>query len=235
MPAGVLTIDDLRFVLRLSPRRRSVGITVERNGDLTVAAPAAAPMARIEAAVRSRLFWVYQKLSLRRQVERRSGDRAYASGETYAYLGRSHRLLVDPQPAPRQPAVVLRDGRLVLRANAQAQAATHLAAWYRQHGQEWLPPRCAPWAARMQLDPKAIVVRDLHNRWGSCTTKGEIQFHWQIMTLPPAVIDYIIVHELAHLAHRNHDRAFWATVERAMPDYQRRKERMAQHAGGYVL
>jgi predicted metal-dependent hydrolase len=235
MSASVLTIGDLRFDLRLSPRRRSVGITVERDGGLTVSAPAEAPLARVEAAVRSRLFWVYQKLSLRRQVERRAGARAYASGETYAYLGRSHRLLVDLQPAPRQPAVALRDGRLVMRANAQTQAATHLAAWYRQHGQEWLPPRCDPWATRMQLTPAAIVIRDLHNRWGSCTANGEIQFHWQVMTLPPAVIDYIIVHELAHLAHRGHDRAFWATVERTMPDYERRKERLAQHGGGYVL
>lgn len=235
MAAGVLAIEDLRFDLRLSPRRRSVGITVERNGDLTISAPTEAPLARVEAAVRSRLFWVYQKLSLRRQAERREDRRAYASGETYAYLGKSHRLLVDPQPAPRQPAVALRDGRLVLRANAQAQAATHLATWYRQHGQEWLPPRCTPWATRMQVKPAAVVIRDLHNRWGSCTAKGEIQFHWQVMTLPPAVIDYIIVHELAHLAHRGHDRAFWATVERAMPDYERRKEWLAQHGGGYVL
>jgi predicted metal-dependent hydrolase len=235
MAAGVLAIEDLRFDLRLSPWRRSVGITIERNGSLTVSAPTEAPLARIEAAVRSRLFWVYQKLSLRRQAERREDRRVYASGETYAYLGKSHRLLVEPQPAPRQPAVTLRDGRLVLRANAQAQAANHLSAWYRQHGQEWLPPRCAPWAARMQAEPAAIVVRDLHNRWGSCTAKGEIQLHWQVMTLPPAVIDYIIVHELAHLAHRGHDRAFWATVERAMPDYERRKERLAQHGGGYVL
>ena len=234
MSASVLTIEDLCFALRLSPRRRSVGITVERDGGLTVSAPAEAPMARIEAAVRSRLFWVYQKLSLRCQVERRDCTRTYASGETYAYLGRNHRLLVDPKPALRQPAVTLRDGRLVLRANAQAQAATHLATWYRQHGQEWLPSRCAPWSTRMQLEPTAISVRDLHNRWGSCTAKGEIQFHWQVMTLPPAIIDYIIVHELAHLAHRGHDRAFWATVERALPDYERRKERLAQHGGGYV-
>ena len=67
MPANTLTIEDLRFALRLSPRRRSVGITIERDGGLTVSAPAEATLARVEAAVRSRLFWVYQKLSLRRR------------------------------------------------------------------------------------------------------------------------------------------------------------------------
>ncbi|TVR45361.1 MAG: M48 family peptidase [Planctomycetota bacterium] len=235
MTTEQIAVEDLVFRLRRSARRHNIGITVERDGQLTVSAPSQAPQARVEAAVRSRLFWVYEKLSLRDLNQRRQEERAYTTGESYAYLGRSYRLQILPPVQPDQAAVGLYGGRLILRSDRQGRAFHHLRDWYRQRGQAWLPERSQAWIDRLQLQPSGIQVRDLKNRWGSCTPTGEINFHWQVMTLPPSVIDYIIVHELAHLEHRNHTPAFWGLVERTMPDYPRRKDRLSHHGGGYVL
>jgi len=230
-----LQVDDLDFSVQRSSRRSTLGITIERDGALHLTAPMDAPQQRLEAAVRSRQFWIYSKLALRQQRARREVPRAFASGESYAYLGRSHRLWIEPPGHPDQPAVLLRAGRLVLRADAQSKARDRLRTWYTIRGEEWLPDRCRVWATRLAVTPSTVRVGDLGHRWGSCGGRANIRFHWQVMTLPPSVIEYVIVHELSHLLHANHTRAFWGAIERVLPDFEQRKEWLAAHGGGYVL
>ena len=75
----------------------------------------------------------------------------------------------------------------------------------------------------MDLTPSGLDVRDLGYRWGSLGANRRLNIHWATLQLPPTLVDYVLVHELAHLAHEQHTPAFWATVERALPDYERRK------------
>jgi len=86
----------------------------------------------------------------------------------------------------------------------------------------------------MGVSPTSVTLRELGYRWGSCGTSGSLNFHWASILLPPSIVEYIIVHELAHLTHRNHTPEFWATVERALPDYLRRKAWLAERGGEVV-
>ena len=227
-----LHIEDLEFTVRRSERRTSIGITLERDGSLILSAPTACPHQRMESAVRSRLFWIYSKQALRSQSSRREVPRAFTSGESYAYLGKRYRLWVQEGDGD---AVSLRDGRLVLRADVQAKAHDHLHRWYQGRGLAWLPPLVERWAPRLGVKSAGIAVRDLGHRWGSCTDKGRLLFHWQTMTLPPSIIEYVVVHELVHLTHSNHTSAFWSLVSRVMGDYEQRKRWLAEQGGGYLL
>jgi predicted metal-dependent hydrolase len=102
-----------------------------------------------------------------------------------------------------------------------------MIAWYTTRGQLWIERRLAHYAVQLGVAPTAVRVRDMGQRWGSCSARGRVNFHWRILVFPPSIIDYVIVHELAHLRELNHSRAFWGLVETILPDYRRRKTWLA--------
>jgi hypothetical protein len=107
--------------------------------------------------------------------------------------------------------------------------------WYSDHGKVWLRRRSDEWARRMGVAPTAIDVRDLGYKWGSCTPAGTLNFHWATILLPAPVVDYVIVHELAHLLHPDHSASFWAAVARTLPEYEQRKVWLAEHGAGVLV
>ena len=153
--------------------------------------------------------------------------REYVTGEGFPYLGRSYRLLIVDQ-APRP--VRLNQGRLELRRDSAADATRHLIHWYRQVGEPWLRRRIIPWAARMDTVVTALRVPPLGYRWGSCTQGGKVNIHWAAMQLPPILSTTCWSTNSAHLRHSDHSPDFWSVVERAMPDYSVRRNRL-RHLG----
>lgn len=92
-----------------------------------------------------------------------------------------------------------------------------------------LPERQEIFAAKVGVRPGQVAVKDLGFRWASCTTEGRLQFHWKCMMAPATVIDYIVVHELCHLRHRDHSVAFWNEIDKVLPNYTERKEWLRRH------
>jgi predicted metal-dependent hydrolase len=125
--------------------------------------------------------------------------------------------------------VALIQGRLLLRRDRVDHAEDDLISWYRLRGQAWLPGRAGPWVERMRAPLAQITVRRLGYRWGSCSSKGEVNIHWATMQLPVALIDYILVHELGHLHESGHSAAFWRVVGRAMPDFVSRRAELEKY------
>ena len=106
--------------------------------------------------------------------------------------------------------------------------------WYTEHARPWLRGRLPRHVDRVGARPRALNVQDLGHRWASWSADGTLNVHWVTITLPPSVIDYVLVHELVHHFEPNHTPEFWLRVERAMPDYAQRKDWLAQHGAGYV-
>jgi predicted metal-dependent hydrolase len=229
-----LTLEGLEFSVHRSPRRRTVGITVERDGDLSVAVPDQADMAQVEKTVRSKLFWVFSKLAEKALLFQPSPEKEYVSGEGFYYLGRSYRLLLmDDQGENGAARLRLMNGRFTLRRQDQHQAASLFVRWYTDHARLWIGPRVREFAARTGKPPKQVRVLDLGNRWGSCSTEGGLNFHWRAIRLPQSLVEYVVVHELVHLIEPRHDNAFWNRLERVMPDYRERKRRLSTEGARY--
>ena len=218
-----MLIGDLRFAVRESSLRTTVGITVDRDGSLQLHAPVGCPPDALAMWARSKRMWVYRKLAEKDLLLSSQPAKEFVTGEGFAYLGRSYRLLVAEADRVR-----MHRGRLILPPaevdNGNAGAA--LVQWYRGRGRQWLPDRLRRWESRMDLTPEGLDVRDLGYRWGSLGGNGRLNIHWATLQLPPSLVDYVLVHELAHTRHPRHDQAFWAAVERAMPDYARRKDEL---------
>lgn len=230
-----LAIGDLTFALRYSARRSTIGITIDRSGELILTAPEQCPREQIEQAASKKLLWVYTRLAEREELSPPTKAREYVNGEGFAYLGRHYRLrLIDPEPAAASvPALRLQGGWFLLRRDERPRAEEHFIRWYSQHGQPWLERRVALYAERIGAMPASIDIRDLGYRWASCSRKGALHFHWRAICLPPRIIDYLVAHELAHLRAPHHDSDFWRRLERAMPDYAARKHWLAEQGGRF--
>ena len=219
----VLRVDDLDVQVRVSERRRQVRLTVERDSTVTATVPLGTGHAELVKLIRSRRRWLYGKLAERESLSEGRPPREYVSGEGFPYLGRSHRLLV-VENGPTD--VRLLRGRLEIRHDVLHDPATALIAWYTRRGTGWLPDRLRPWAKRLNVARGELRVRPLGYRWGSCSLHGDLNIHWATMQLSPDLIDYVLVHELAHVHVPDHSDRFWRIVQRAMPDCDARRDRL---------
>jgi predicted metal-dependent hydrolase len=216
---GLLHVGGLDVAVSVSPRRRSVRLTVERDASVTAVVPPSTSRAELVTLVEAKRSWLYGKLAQRRELGEAPPARAYVSGEGFLYLGRSYRLRI---VAPGVQVRLIR-GRLEL---GEGGGARELVRWYRRVGEPWLKRRIEPWASRMGADITGLRVMPLGYRWGSCSSSGLLNIHWATMQLPPTLIDYVLVHELAHLRRPDHGPEFWRLVERAMPGYEDRRQRL---------
>jgi predicted metal-dependent hydrolase len=218
-------LDGLTWQLRVSIRRHTVGLTIERDASVTVVAPAGILPTQLAAAVQAKRRWL-----IRRSAERaaRLSDhpaKQIVSGENFPYLGHNQRLLlVARQAIP----VRLEGGRLCLRTMPPNDGAQAIIDWYTRTSLRWVDQRGRSWARRIGVSSTGIGIRDLGRRWGTVGVGSEVALHWALFQLQRPLIDYVLVHELVHRVEPHHGHAFWQRLDRALPDYQARRERLAE-------
>ncbi|TBO34054.1 M48 family peptidase [Aquabacterium lacunae] len=223
---NTLVADDLTFDVRLSAARRTLGITVGRMGDLVLSCPPGVPEAQLRDFVMRKRAWVYKQLARKEALQHVVPRKVFVDGEGLTYLGRTYRLrLIDGPAGP----VKLTGGRFVMPKATAIEGSTHMVRWYSERAKPWLESKVIAFADRMEAHPSGLNVQDLGYRWGSCGKGARLYFHWKTILLPARIAEYVVVHELAHLHEPHHTPEFWQRVERAMPDYTRRKAWLAEH------
>jgi predicted metal-dependent hydrolase len=228
-----IIVEGLILNVKRSTRRSTVGITVERDGLLTVTVPSDCPQEFIEQTVENKLFWIYSKLTEKGNFLRGKREREFVTGESFYYLGRAYRLILVDNLQPRILRFLHRS--FSLSKYEQKNARKHFVDWYTRNSKIWLWRRAQRFTERLGKLPSGIYVDDIEHKWGNCDSKGIITFHWQTILLPPAIIDYLIVHELAHLIEQNHSQDFWNIVGRIIPDYRDRKRWLAEQGAAFLL
>ena len=227
------TYKDIEYSLKRS-RRKTASIYIERDGQVSVLVPEKLSTRQIENLLEGKRKWIYTHLAEWQDLNARKIERHYVNGEGFLYLGRSYRLKLVPELA--EP-LMLKDGYFCLQATNGSIMAADAAfkEFYREKGAARIPPRVAYFQAKMDVEPRSIKVIDLKHRWASCTPGGNLNFHWKCMMAPLTIIDYIVVHELAHLIYPNHTAAFWNQVDKVMPDFQERKDWLRDNGAGMDL
>jgi hypothetical protein len=209
-----ITIDKI-----VRSRRRTITLVVTQDATLVVRAPLRASISYIESVVRKKSAWIRQKLI---EASRRPKPRAkeYVDGEEFWYLGRAYKLCLVEQ-AGRD--IELTD-KLCLSARVKPIARYVIRRWYKAAALKIIGQRCQWYADATGYKPAAIKITEARKRWGSCGSRGTLNFSWRLIMAPLSVIDYVIVHELAHIGQLNHSPAFWDKVAGILPDYRKREK-----------
>jgi predicted metal-dependent hydrolase len=146
--------------------------------------------------------------------------RMYAEGEVFFFLGREYPLhLVDNATEP-----VVRTDRLCVSRTVQPDICQGIRRWYVQEAEKEIRSRCMWFSMTTGYTPASVRISDAKQRWGSCTSTGNLNFSWRLIQAPLEIVDYVIVHELVHLNQHDHSKKFWAKVRDVMPDYERRRQ-----------
>ena len=219
-------VRDIEYRLLPGSDRRTTDIVIERNGVITVRPPLRLTPDQVDDTVFSKRMWIYRNLAEWRDLNATRMTREWVSGEAFLYLGNRYRLQLVQEQDER---LKLKDGRFpllrsVVERDSSDAAQQAFECFYKEKGHNRLNKRVAFFAGKVGVRPGAVHIKDIGYRWASCLKSGDLHFHWKCLMAPLTIIDYIIVHELCHLHHRDHSDAFWNEVDKVLPDYRDRKE-----------
>jgi predicted metal-dependent hydrolase len=228
--------QTIGFMLRRS-RRRTIGLTINDDG-LVVTAPGWVSVGQIDNAVRDKAGWILSKLALRRERAEQlaTAETEWQHGGRVPFLGKRIALALSPQhrhhhfegdtSAPDDGDVLF----LALPADAdrdRVRDTTH--AWLQQQARRLFEARLQHFLAAENLQIRRWRLSSASTRWGSCSSDGNIMLNWRLIHFAPNIIDYVIVHEIAHLRHMNHSPAFWQEVERLLPNFAPLRDALRCH------
>ncbi|MEY8251837.1 MAG: SprT family zinc-dependent metalloprotease, partial [Colwellia sp.] len=191
------TYKDIEYSLKKS-ERKTTSIYIERDGSVSVLAPAPFEHVKIEQIIEKKRSWIYRNLAEWEDLNRTRVHREYVNGESFLYLGRHYRLQLVDAEKQETPLVFLYN-QFLLRKDAVEQAPEHFKQFYKTKLNKKLKERLKIYQPKMGVESTDVKVMELQNRWGSCTAKGVVNFHWKCTMLPTTVLDYVVVHELAHI------------------------------------
>jgi predicted metal-dependent hydrolase len=207
-------MDPVKIHRVIRSRRRTIALVVGSDATLTVRAPMQTPMDYIEALVHKKLQWIREKIA---EVESRPRVRQkrFVNGESFLYLGDPYRLriLTDAEA----PLAFRKE--FILAAEHQSRARALLLDWYKQEAERKIPNRVKWHAHRIGMEVGPIKITNARTRWGSCGKGNRLNFSWRLIMAPLYVLDYVVIHELAHTVQRDHSRSFWGNVATMCPTY----------------
>jgi len=222
---------NLSYTVRRSARRKTLTITVERDRNVVVHAPPHASDSAIQRAVDSKRQWIFEKTHHDRKYHElpHPPGKEMVSGESALYLGRFYRIEV----TKGRTGEIRFANRFRIPASCATNRGGAMREWYIARANEKILPRVEQHAHMLGVEFKVAKIVDSKYRWGSCTVNDKVTFNWRLVKAPTFVIDYVIVHELAHLIEANHTPRFWNVVRTHVPKMEKARAWLTEN--GQVL
>ena len=213
-------------------RRRTIGFAVGPEG-LAVSAPRWVLVGDIESALQEKSGWILRKLvEQRERAQRLQASRIeWRDGAEVPYLGGRVRIHLDASRtgvALEASAGLLHVGLSPLAEPAQLRDV--IQAWLQRRARADFEPRCRAFAERLGVQMKHMRLSSAQTRWGSASADGTIRLNWRLIHYAPAIIDYVVAHELAHLREMNHSPRFWAVVRSVLPDFETARSQLREES-----
>jgi len=213
------------FQLEFSSRK-SLGITVTPDLDVIVKAPIDTPIEKVKEKLRRKASWIIRQQSFFLAFHPKMTDRKYVGGETHLYFGRQYRLKIIFDPVE---SIKLKGKFIVVTTHDKTRVEELVHNWYLQNAKKKLHAIALELIENFKkhkVEPSAIVLREMPNRWGSCTAKGKIILNPELIKAPKGCIEYVIIHELCHLIHHDHTQKFLDLQTKEMPNWEKWKMKL---------
>lgn len=215
----------IEFELRFS-ERKTLGITVNPDSEVLVSAPLDTKIEKIHQKIRKKAPWILKQKNFFLAFQPRTPPRRFLSGETHLYAGRQYQLRIDKG---KDESVKLKGRYLEVVTAGKTNAEKLIRKWYSEKAQRKLNSIALPLIENFKrngVEPTAVVLREMPQRWGSCTPNGKILLNPELVKAPAGCVEYVVVHELCHLVHHDHTQKFIDLQSREMPDWEKWKSKL---------
>lgn len=223
---GQLNFAGRDVSIKWSRRRRTIGLTVTGEGRVVISARVGVSTAMLMQALTKHQAWIEGKLAARQEAWAR-----LPQGSVF-FKGQTYRLALVPEAAA---PVALSGQEIQVRGATAAAAWPSLLAWYYREADRMMRARVDHYARAMGLEAVPVELREWKRRWGECHPRKALRFNWRLILLPPEVLDYVVVHELAHHREAGHSPSFWGVVAQTLPDYRQRRQWLNRYGTPFLL
>ena len=207
---------NIRIDRLIRSKRKTIGLQITPEAALVVRAPKSANIKAIENVIAKHEDWIRTKQEFIRSHPRILRSKKFTDGEEFLFLGHPYKLnILENDHIPLTFA-----GDFHISRKHLSEAKRLFINWYISRAKDIIPERVCLQAQRIGYKLNSIHISKAKTRWGSCSSRGKLNFSWRLVMSPIESIDYVVIHELAHLKHRDHSKIFWGEVERMMPDYK---------------
>ncbi len=200
--------------------RKSISLSIDKDGVPLIKAPYSAPPELINSFYSERLDWVRSRQIMFENIENRRRQALSSAVNSLPLFGRDY-------PVTHEQRCYGFDWKTFnLPPDSFGELRSYIIGMYRKIAAADIPKRVEKYAPKVGVSPTAVKITSASSRWGSCSSKGSLNFSWKLIIAPEDVIDYVVVHELCHILCMDHSPSFWAEVERVIPDWQKRRNEL---------
>lgn len=222
-------LDQTIYYELVQKNRKSVAISIDMYGRIEVSVPKGTPENVISAFLESKWAWILQNMQ---EIETRKNGhtkKKYDQGEEFLYLGAGCPVQITEDPAVSKDSVVFSGGvlQVCVKHFEDERIQKALKRFYYKECKRLTEKRIRHYQSHFKMKPQSISITDNSSTWGTCNSLRQLTFNWKLAMAPPDVIDYVVVHELCHMVHLNHDRSFWRLVGSFLPDYEEKQRWLA--------
>jgi predicted metal-dependent hydrolase len=225
------TIDGqtISYIVKRSANAKYVRLEVRSRTNLTVVIPNSYDARYIPDLLEAKREWILSKLAKYGRFQSHRIENGLESGDTLPYLGQDLEVLKRQDHGSDDSVRLQQNKLIVVLREENGRLDLVLERWYRMQAAELIRGKVEKASARFGLTYNRIIIRSQKTRWGSCSRKGNLSFNWKLIMAPEPIIDYVIIHELAHLKEMNHTKRFWGLVAEHCPRWRKYRKWLRDH------
>lgn len=207
-------------------KRTSIGITMDYYGNIEVIAPKGTPDESVIQLIEDKWELIQQKSKEKKDRLLGPQEKIYDHGERFLYLGKTYPIRIYQEVNITQDHVVFEGDKLQIYVKQldDEKIKQALKRFYYRQCKALVEKSISAYQSNYKLKPRSIRISDSKRTWGTCDSKLQLTFNWRLAMAPQKVLDYVVVHEMCHMVHLNHDRSFWRLVGKIMPDYKEQEK-----------
>lgn len=217
--------------------RKTLSLSVSEHGVLEIKAPYTLSQKQIEDFILQKSNWIKKQLQKLEQGKQGKPLVEWKNQEVLTICGNEYRLHIEQRRDSKRDIVQLVNGNEICLTTPDISTQNireMFCFWCKKACKPLMEQRIAYFAEKMQLSYGRITLKEQKTCWGSCSSKGNLNFNWKLLLMPPEIMDYVIVHELSHLREMNHSKRFWSVVEGVLPDYKGRRKWLKENGSIYT-
>lgn len=227
----IIQRQNVHYIIQRKPRRKRIALYVDPPNKLRFVAPLTTRTITIENFLRRNSDWVIDRIEKYQKHPAPCLPRIFKEGETVFYLGtpRTLRITHDPlsaqgcQLTTEHVSINLPKSLGLSPKELHQDIRLEILLWYKKEAKRILSERTIYWSRKLGVTYRSLKIVSPQRQWGSCSAKNDIRYNWRVILGPLEAIDYLVVHELCHITHKNHSARFWQMVASKIPDYKMRR------------